>query len=112
MTRKCHKKCFNKDETNTFNLNSKCVSSCYHKYINVISQLRKLALTKGDKAESEFITSAFSTKEDPLMNLLWSRGGSKVLSPPFVCLSLRHMPGVIMYPYKGFSPFRDQLENQ
>ncbi len=107
MTRKCHQKCYKENI-----IDKTCVSSCYHKYINVISKLRKLSLKKGEEVESEFVLTGYGLRENPMLDLIWSKGGSKIMPPLFISMSLRSMIGITAYPYKGYSPFRDNLENQ
>lgn len=111
MTRICHKRCFVMTD-NKYNLDKNCLSSCYHKYINTISKLTNLSLNLGKKYESEFITSVYNTKDDPLMDLIWSKGGSKLVPIPSIGLSLKHMTNLKVTPYKGFSPYRDEMDNQ
>ncbi len=112
MTRKCHNKCFKINNLNNYHLDENCLSSCYHKYINLISKLRSLTFELGKKNESQFIYSAYSLGEVPLMNFIWTQGGSNMMPIPPMALVAKHMQGVVVHPYKGFSPFRDPLENQ
>ena len=108
MTRKCHSKCFKEDMNK---IDKMCLSTCYHKYVNVISTLRKLSIEQGDKQDSEYIYTIFDLKKDPLNDILFSKGGSKYMMFPPITLNLRHEVSKI-YPYKGYSPYRDQYENQ
>jgi hypothetical protein len=108
MTRKCHTNCF---KTQNFKIDQMCLSSCYHKYLNVISSIRNLAINHGDNEDSEYIHTIFNPRHDIVMDLIWSKGGSKFMHVPPVTLNLRHEVGKI-YPFKGYSPYRDQFENQ
>jgi hypothetical protein len=108
MTRKCHSKCFKKENSKLDNL---CLSACYHKYVNVISTLRNLSIKHGDKEDSEYIYTVFNPRYDPVVDILWSKGGSKYMHVPPISINLRHEVGKI-YPVKGYNPYRDEFENQ
>jgi hypothetical protein len=109
ISRKCHEKCFKSDE---MKLDKNCLTGCYHKYINVMSKLRKLSLQKGEKLESQFVISAFSLKQDAHMDLIWMPGGSKYMYGVPYNWVLKYVLFHNLTPYKGFSPYRDKYENQ
>ena len=109
ITRKCHQKCFKQNE---IKLDKQCITGCYHKYINVMSKIRKKTLLDGDKLDSQFVLTVFSTREDPVLNLMWAKGGSKYMLGLPVNWVLKYNLFNQITPYKGFSPFRDKYENQ
>jgi hypothetical protein len=114
ISRKCHEKCFNQESKlnmpNVLNMN--CLSACYHKYVNVISKLRTLSAVYGEKLDSQFISAVYETKKDELLDLIWNPGGSKYMrSYPFT-INIKYVNKRTIMPYKGFSPYRDELENK
>ncbi len=120
MSRKCHNRCFNSSTHTDSNSNSnispnidrKCLSSCYHKYINAISTIKELSFEKGKRNESEFINVIYELRRDQLMDLIWAKGGSKMMPLPFLGYSVKYMTKMEFYPYKGYSPFNKPEENQ
>lgn len=117
ISRKCHEKCFKIDGNSNsgieeFKLDKNCVTGCYHKYINVMSKLQKLSLDKGDKLDSQFVTTVFSTRQDEHLDLIWTPGGSKFMYGQGINFVLKYVLFHKVTPYKGFSPYRDSLENQ
>ena len=111
ITRKCHEKCF-KSTNNNFQLDKTCLTGCYHKYINVMSKLRKLSFDKGAELDSQFVNSVYSLKDDAHLTLIWGRGGSKYMHAPPMNWCLKYLLFNTITPYKGYSPFRDKYENQ
>ena len=109
ITRKCHQRCFKETDVK---LDKNCLTGCYHKYLNVMSRLYKITGIDGDKVDSQFVTTVYATKEDPLMDLIWSKGGSKYMQLYPVTWVLKYNLFNKMTPYKGYSPFRDTMENQ
>ncbi len=119
MTRKCHDRCFKSKEedklskiSNFSKLDSKCLSICYHKYINVITKLKKITQNKGDKLDSEFVLTVFDTRFDPVLDYIWTKGGSRYMYGAPTNFVLKYVIHKEITPYKGYSPFRDKYENQ
>jgi hypothetical protein len=86
-----------------------CLTSCYHKYINVLDKLRSLSIKKGDKFSSEFILKGFNPRFDEHEDFLFPKGGTQFST---YYNSTKIVEFYKIYPIKGFSPYRVDEENQ
>ena len=108
MTRVCHLHCFNKNSK--LDIDQNCLSSCYHKYINSMKKIRNITIKLGDRKNSEFILKIFNTRKDYVLDYLWPPGGKTFMGHPL--FGFRWIDDKKLYSYKGYSPYRDQMENQ
>jgi len=101
MTSTCHKSCFNKEN---FSLNQNCVSSCYHKYINVLSNFTELTRKEGKKIYSDYVMKAYDLDDDdPIDKLLFPLGGNQIVNP---LLPFKYIDGIRTFMSEGTFEFK------
>ena len=96
----CHKRCFETD------INTDCVTSCYHKYINTINKIEKLSLKYGKKIKSEFVYKIYKLNENLIEDLfIFPMGGKPILNP---LRAFKYYDNIIVF--KGENPFKPKEE--
>jgi len=103
MTKICHGRCFN---LNRLDLESECITSCYHKYLNSINKIRNFSIETGKKDKSEFISKIFRPNDDFVDDYVFPRTGSIFYMPN---LSLKTSSSKI-FPKTGYDPFKNPWE--
>lgn len=73
LTSECHKLCFSKKK---FLLDFECVSTCYHKYLYAINEIKNLVETEGRLHGSTYVAQSLGEeKRDRFVEEVFPLGG-------------------------------------
>ena len=103
MTRICHSRCL---QTNNLELDSECITSCYHKYISTINKMQKLTLEKGKITKSEFVYKIFDPEKDLIEEYIFPQTGTYIYIPSWAIRPSNYK----IYPRTGYNPFKNIWE--
>ena len=104
MTRTCFNRCF---KLSISQIDQQCVGACYHKYINVISQIQNLSKDIGKQNRSEFMIKGYSLDKDYLNNFIFPKGGSMYMN---ILITLKYFDDRKIFPTTGYNPFKDEID--
>lgn len=100
----CLKLCTNKNK-----LEDLCLSSCYHKYINTLSNFLELTKKEGKEVKSDYVTKAFEFQDfDVLDYFIFPLGGSPWHN---ILVRFKHDFTLMSFFGEGISRFDKSKEN-